>query len=80
MRKHSLGNYIKYEDYRKLEDEVKHLHEYTDHLVSFSKLPCLPKDLDNLRSANASLAVENARLKDELNNRINSSGKYIDEY
>jgi len=46
--------------------EVEHLRSYTDHLVVFSKLPCLPKDLDNLRNANISFAEENESLKNEI--------------
>lgn len=49
-----------------LDAEVTHLREYTDYLVSFSKLPCLPKDLDNLREANLKFAEENERLKGEI--------------
>jgi hypothetical protein len=51
--------YVREEDYR-------HLSEYCDYLVEFSKLPCLPKDLENLRAANASFAQENSQLKAEL--------------
>jgi len=56
---HPEGEFVKYEDY-------KYLSEYCDHLVSFSKLPCLPKDLENLREANAFFATENQQLKDEI--------------
>jgi len=55
----SKGEFVKYEDY-------KYLSDYCDHLVSFSKLPCLPKDLENLREANAFFATENQQLKDEI--------------
>jgi hypothetical protein len=47
-------------------DEVEHLREYTDHLVNFSKLPCLPKDLELLHSSNLELAMENEELKARL--------------
>ena len=50
------GEYVKYEDY-------KYLSDYCDRLVEVGKLPCLPKDLENLRKANASLAQENHDLK-----------------
>jgi hypothetical protein len=53
------GEFVKYEDY-------KYLSDYCDHLVSFSKLPCLPKDLENLRESNAFFATENQQLKDEI--------------
>jgi hypothetical protein len=54
------------ENSEELLEEVKHLRDYTDHLVQFSKLPCLPKDLENLRVANGQLAEENHRLKNEI--------------
>jgi hypothetical protein len=56
---HPEGDYVKYSDY-------KYLSDYCDHLVSFSKLPCLPKDLENLRESNAFFATENQQLKDEI--------------
>jgi len=46
--------------------DVEHLLAYTDHLVEFSKLPCLPKDLENLRDSNLKLAIENEKLKNEI--------------
>lgn len=48
--------YVTLEDYQWLLD-------YCDHLVAFSKLACLPKDLENLRAANLKFATENAELK-----------------
>lgn len=51
MRELSGGRYVSFEDY-------KYLSDYCDHLVSFSKLPCLPKDLELLREANSALATE----------------------
>jgi regulator of replication initiation timing len=50
------GEYVKYKDYEYLSD-------YCDRLVEVGKLPCLPKDLENLRKANASFAQENHDLK-----------------
>jgi len=50
------GDYVKYSDYEELSD-------YADSLVKFSKIPCLPKDLENLRDANASFAQENGLLQ-----------------
>ena len=50
------GDYVKYSDYEELSD-------YADSLVKFSKISCLPKDLENLRSANASFAQENCLLQ-----------------
>ena len=59
------GGYVSYMDYvtlntrfAELQAEKDYLSEYTDHLVSFSKLPCLPKDLENLREANIKLVEE----------------------
>jgi predicted RNase H-like nuclease (RuvC/YqgF family) len=53
------GIMVKYSDY-------KHLSEYCDHLVEFSKLPCLPKDLQVLRTANHDFAIENADLQNTV--------------
>lgn len=53
------GRYVEYEDY-------EHLSDYCDRLVEIGKLPCLPKDLENLRKANTSFAQENHRLRDEV--------------
>lgn len=50
------GEYVAYEDY-------EHLSDYCDRLVEVSKLPCLPKDLENLREANAKFAQENHELQ-----------------
>lgn len=63
-------------------DEVKHLREYTDHLVNFSKLPCLPKDLELLSSSNLELAMENEELKAQIATMECDSGcKYLrDEF
>ena len=51
--------YVALEDYQWLLD-------YCDHLVAFSKLACLPKDLENLRAANLKFATENAELREML--------------
>jgi hypothetical protein len=53
------GEMVKYSDY-------KHLSDYCDHLVEFSKLPCLPKDLEVLREANHLFAIECAKLEDKI--------------
>ena len=50
------GLYVKYEDY-------EHLSDYCDRLVEVGKLPCLPKDLENLRDANTKFAQENHDLQ-----------------
>lgn len=47
-------------------EEVEHLRAYTDHLVEFSRLPCLPKDLEVLREANANFANDIFDLKCQL--------------
>lgn len=56
------GRYVKYEDY-------EHLSDYCDRLVKIGKLPCLPKDLENLRDANAKLAQENYELRVLVNDQ-----------
>ncbi len=53
------GRYVEYEDY-------EHLSDYCDRLVEIGKLPCLPKDLENLRNANTKFAQENQRFQDEV--------------
>ena len=55
------GEYVKYEDY-------EHLSDYCDRLVEIGKLPCLPKDLENLRKANTSFAQEISIFKREFDN------------
>jgi hypothetical protein len=66
MTECKTGKYVRYEDVEELQKEVDHLKVYTDHLVSFSKLPCLPKDLENLREVNLKIFQENEKLKKEL--------------
>jgi predicted nuclease with TOPRIM domain len=75
-----VGQFVSYNDFNslntkyqelntnfdKLQKEKEYLEDYTDHLVSFSKLPCLPKDLENLREANFSFSTENEKIKKEL--------------
>lgn len=53
------GDYVKYDDYKWLSD-------YADRLVELGKLPCLPADLENLREANAALAMEVHTLREAL--------------
>ncbi len=53
------GEYVKYEDY-------EHLSDYCDRLVEIGKLPCLPKDLENLRKANTEFAQENLDLRNTI--------------
>ena len=53
------------QEYVTLED-YQWLVGYCDHLVAFSKLACLPKDLENLRAANLKFATENAELREML--------------
>jgi hypothetical protein len=60
------GRYVEYKDY-------EHLSEYCDRIVQFSKLPCLPKDLEVLRKANEVFAEENIALQttvDDLKGQI----------
>ena len=49
------GRYVLYKDYKEMAD-------YAERLVEHGNLPCLPKDLENLREANASFAQENFEL------------------
>lgn len=53
------GAWVTYQDYKWMSD-------YADRLVEFGNLPCLPKDLENLREANLQLAMENQALKDAI--------------
>lgn len=53
------GRYVEYKDY-------EHLSDYCDRLVEIGKLPCLPKDLENLRDANAKLAQQNHELQEQV--------------
>ncbi len=76
------GDYVKYEDYKWMSD-------YADRLVEFGNLPCLPKDLENLRAANTDLANEVHRLRqtihdmrsrinaEEMKRRISAVGTYV---
>ena len=47
-----------------LKTDYDELMAYCDKLVDF--LPCLPKDVENLREANAHFAEENERLQSKL--------------
>jgi hypothetical protein len=53
------GDYVKYSDYEALS-------KYADSLVEFSKIPCLPADLKNLRKANGHFAQENSILQGRI--------------
>jgi hypothetical protein len=64
------GDYVKYEDYKEMSD-------YADSLVEFGKLPCLPKDLENLRAANGNLAMKVQCLQETL--RLMRSAKNAEE-
>jgi hypothetical protein len=57
MKENTSGEWVKFSDYEKVAD-------YADRLVALSDLPCLPKDLENLRNANAAFAEENHRLNE----------------
>lgn len=54
------GQYVTYEDYAYLSD-------YCDRLVEVGRLPCLPKDLENLREANAKFVQEIRDYKSIIN-------------
>jgi hypothetical protein len=55
----SAGDYVKYADYEALS-------KYADSLVEFSKIPCLPKDLEILREANGHFAQANHILQSRI--------------
>lgn len=59
MMDHPTGDYVSFKDYEWMSD-------YADKLVEFGNLPCLPKDLKNLREANLQLAMENQALKEAI--------------
>jgi len=76
MLRNAIEEYIdkQLEDYNdgstveeSLLEEVEHLRAYTDHLVEFSRLPCLPKDLEVLREANANFANDVFDLTNKIN-------------
>lgn len=54
------------EHYKKIQGELTWHKDYCDRLVAQSNMPCLPKDLENLRDANTSFAMENERLRNQL--------------
>ena len=49
-----------------LELQLKEAQEYADKLVAHKDMLCLPKDLQNLRTANSQFATENHILKEQL--------------
>ena len=57
MEADSSGEWVRYEDY-------KELSEYADKLAE--GLPCLPKDIEVLRDANATLAQRVFELEEQL--------------
>lgn len=52
-----MKDYVTYEEHKQLKD-------YVDDLVS--KIPFLPKDIDNLREANLTFATENHILRQSI--------------
>jgi hypothetical protein len=46
--------------------DVAFWRDYADKLVENKDMVCLPKDLENLRSANSHFATENHILKEQL--------------
>lgn len=49
-----------------LEAQLKEAQEYADKLVAHKDMLCLPKDLQNLRTANSQFATENHILKEQM--------------
>lgn len=93
------ASFVKAEDYQGLEKENQSLKtdltwykNYCDRLVEHGDLPCLPKDLENLREANAQFAQdnlqllnladelkdENKNLLDQLENSISHADSLVD--
>jgi len=60
MELNSSGEWVRYNDYRELS-------EYADKLAE--GLPCLPKDIEVLRDANATLARRVFELEQQLKER-----------
>ncbi len=52
------------------EDKIEHLNEYTDKLADLLPVGMLPKDIENLRSANAEMADEIERLKEKCDKQV----------
>ena len=70
---HQTDPFVSLEDFQELEkknktlaSELQYFQDYCNRLVEIGDLPCLPKDLENLREANLSFAMENERLRNEL--------------
>ena len=57
FHEHPQGELVFYSDY-------KEMSEYADKLAQ--GLPCLPKDIENLREANLNFAMENQRLESRI--------------
>ena len=49
-----------------LEAQLKEAQDYADKLVAHKDMACLPKDLQNLQTANSQFATENHILKEQL--------------
>ena len=49
-----------------LEIQLKEAQDYADKLVKHKDMVCLPKDIENLRTANSLFATENHILKEQM--------------
>lgn len=49
-----------------LQSQLKEAQDYADRLAAHKDMLCLPKDLENLRSANSHFAAENHILREQL--------------
>jgi hypothetical protein len=58
-----------------LEAQLKEAKEYADKLVAHKDMLCLPKDLQNLQTANSQFATENHILKEQLRMMETSKNK-----
>jgi len=58
-----------------LEAQLKEAQDYADKLVAHKDMLCLPKDLQNLRTANSQFTTENHILKEQLRMMEDSKNK-----
>jgi hypothetical protein len=52
-----------------LQTQLQEAQAYADRLVAHNDMLCLPRDLENLRSANSHFATENHVLREQLRNK-----------
>lgn len=52
-----------------LQTQLQEAQDYADRLAAHKDMLCLPKDLENLRSANSHFAAQNHVLREQLRNK-----------